>query len=147
MSQSFFVRFWLFIGFLAVGLVFLIRGNLNRDYQDLAEALKIFSENLSYEFMPPRRAPFGVANKETELKGNLGPIFKQFSADDWHDFWQIIYGVYPEYSSDNERLPPRKRQLSIPEIQEELKNRFYNPFAYFTPEHWQELWSTLKIRE
>ncbi|MFQ5681072.1 MAG: hypothetical protein ACE5GG_03360 [Candidatus Omnitrophota bacterium] len=142
----FFVKLWLLLGFLAVGAIYLAKDNLRRDLRDFRAGIKIRGGNFARKIAPGRSAPFGVENKEVALKVKFDPLFKKFSDDDWRQIWRIIYGLYPEYDPDNERLPARKRQLDIAEMQEELKASFRTPFAYFRPEHWQEFWKTLKIR-
>lgn len=141
------VKFWLIIGFLAAVALLLSRGNLSKDYHDLREALGIKAENFAYELTPPRMPVSGISGKEAAIRADFGPVFEKFTDQDWQDLWYIIYGVYPEYDSDNERLPPRRTQLTIPEMQEELKARFPYSFAYFNQEHWWYFWKALKIKD
>lgn len=145
MSRRLIVKLCLFAGFLAAGAIFLLRENLTKDYQDLKQALSISADNTAYNLSPPRSASFGTQYKEEALKVEFGPVFAGFSRDDWQVMWKIIYGIRSEDNLDNERLPARSRQLTLDEIEEELKARFYSPFAYFTAEHWQYFWKILKI--
>lgn len=147
MSRKSIVRFWLIVGFLALFFYFLVRKNLTRDYRDLEEAMGVTASNISYEIMPPRSAPFGVDTKQIELITTFEPAFDAFTQEDWQEFWQVIYGLYPEYASDNRRIPPRKRQLTMSEIQEELRILFRYPFASFGQEHWERFWKIFKIRK
>jgi hypothetical protein len=147
MSRRFVIRLWLGIGFLAIGILFLLKENLRKDYYDLTKSLKITLQNLSYELVPPRRALFGVENKKVELKVKFAPVFSNFTEEDWQTLWRIIYGIYPKNDlGRNERIPPRRTQLTIPEMQKELKLHFPYPFEYFNNEHWRLFWKTLKIR-
>lgn len=147
MNRRLIVKLWLFAGFLAIGIIFLLKENLRKDYQDLQKAASITADNIAYTVMPPRTAVFGLENKEEALRVTFEGAFFNFSADDWRQLWKIIYGIYPDYEDSNERMPARQRQLTLGEMEEKLKANLPHPFSYFKPEHWQLFWKTLKIKE
>ncbi len=145
MNRRLIVRAWLIVGFLAAGFLFLLKENLRKDYLDFEDAVDVTTTNLAYDLVPPRMAVMGFMLKEEQLKLAFSPIFSQFSKSDWQDIWHIIYGIYPEYPTVNERIPPRRTQLSVAEMQKELALSFPQPFGMFTDEHWKLFWKTLHI--
>ena len=147
MDRRLIIRVWLIVGFLSAGFLFLLRKNLRKDYLDFESAVDVTSANLAYDLVPPRMALMGFMLKEEQLKLAFSPIFSQFSRDDWQRLWHIIYGIYPEYPTVNERVPPRRTQLSIAELEEELASNFPQLFGAFTGEHWKLFWKTLHIRK
>jgi len=124
---------------LTVGLYY-SRENLRLDWEDLVELVNIQIDNFSYPFNAERSRPVSSLETETNLNSNVGEPFISFSKSQWDKFWDILYGAYPVDYSDNERLPPRVRQLNYPEMEEKLAQAFPQPFAYFQEEHWKQFW-------
>jgi len=146
-NQRLVVRLWLLLGFLATCLIFFFRANLKQDYIDLTTNLKVRRDNLIYSAFPDRTAFYGIENKKIELKVKLAPVFDNFTVDEWQDFWQIIYKIYPELFSQGERIPPYSTQLTIDEIKEALGMRFPYPFTYFDDGHWKQFFKILRIKK
>src|SRR3990167_208318 len=86
-------------------------GNMRLDWEDLVELVNIQIDNFSYPFNAERSRPVSSLETETNLNSNVGEPFISFSKSQWDKFWDILYGAYPVDYSDNERLPPRVRQI------------------------------------
>jgi hypothetical protein len=143
MPKSFTPRIFIVFGIILALMLFFAQKNLQEDWDDLLESLSIYIDNFFYGLNPKRSPPVSTLEKETGLKSYVGEPFISFSKSDWDGFWNILYGVFPRDYPDNERLPPRVRQLTLPEMEEELRKRYPHPFSYFQDEHWQQFWQIL----
>ncbi|MEK6568433.1 MAG: hypothetical protein AABZ27_06845 [Candidatus Omnitrophota bacterium] len=121
-------------------MLYLARVNLRQDWNDLSESVEIWIDNFNRGLSPDRSRPISTLSKEEELKMYVGAPFLDFQASDWDKFWNIVYGLFPVDYSENERLPPRSRHLTNPEMQEKLKELYPSPFGYFQDEHWEQFW-------
>jgi hypothetical protein len=134
------VKFLLLLGFLFVGVLFLASRTLRRDWSDFVGAVDVGFSNLSYRFWPERRPPITLAERQIALVAYMPEPFEKFTADDWNDFWSLIYGVYPLDDTGNDRLPKRVRNLDAEEVKQELVVRYPFPFQHFQEEHWKYFW-------
>lgn len=124
-------------------IVVAVRGNLFRDADDLAQAVKIGSHNFEYQLSPDRRRPFVSVDKEYGLRQLIPGLFYNFDKDDWKEFWDIIYGAHPLLKFKNERLPLADRNLYIQEVQKVLVERYPQGFTNLTPDQWRIFWSEI----
>jgi hypothetical protein len=123
--------------------LYFARGNLRQDWDDLVETFDIILNNFTSQFNLERSRPINPIDKEENLKMVIGQPFLGFRRVDWEEFWNTLYGVFPLDYSDNERLPPRSRQLTYPEMEKRLKKLYPTPFSYFQDEHWQQFWQVI----
>lgn len=126
-------------GVLALTLYF-SKGNLKEDWRDFTKAIAIHIDNLSYSVNPERAKSVTAIEKEESLKSFVGDPFIHFSRQDWIEFWNILYGVYPLDYPENKRLPPMVRQFTALEMEDKLRALYPRPFAYFKDEHWRQFW-------
>lgn len=129
-----------------IALAFIIysaRTGLRQDWNDLVESVNIWMDNFNRAFSPVRSRPISTLQKEEELKMYVGAPFLGFQGSDWEKFWNIVYGLFPIDYPENERLPPRTRQLTNPEMQEKLKELYPSPFSSFQDQHWQQFWQII----
>ena len=133
----------IFSGIMLAFTIYVMRDNLRKDCDDLIETFDIILNNFSSRFNLERSRPINPIDKEENLKMLLGRPFIHFKRADWEEFWEILYGVFPVDYSDNQRLPPRSRQLTYSEMEERLKRLYSTPFDYFQDEHWQQFWQTV----
>ena len=124
-------------------MLYLARINLRQDWNDLVETVNIWIDNFNRGFSPGRSRPISTLQREEELQMLVGPPFRDFQSLDWDKFWNVIYGLFPVDYPENERLPPRARQLTNPEMQEKLKELYPSPFSYFQDQHWQQFWQII----
>ena|SRR3989338_2127684 len=129
-----------------IALAFILysaKDNLQKDWDDLVETINIRVDNFNRGFSPQRSRPITTLQIEEDLKMSVGPPFRDFQGSDWDKFWNLIYGLFPVDYPENERLPPRARQLTYPEMQEKLKKLYPSPFSYFQDEHWKQFWQII----
>lgn len=130
-------------GIILVFVLYSTRENLRYDWDDLVENARIVRDNFIYSMNPERAKGITTLEEEVNLKTYVGEPFRSFRSSDWQEFWNVIYGVYPIDYSQNQRLAPRARQLTYPEMEARLKELYPNPFGYFKEEHWQQFWSVV----
>lgn len=126
-----------------VTLVFIFyraKGNLKEDWKDFADAIAIHIDNLKYTLNPERAKSITTIEKEESLKSFVGDPFIHFSRQDWDEFWNVLYGVFPLEYPENKRLPPFVRQFTYSEMESKLRELYSKPFAYFQDEHWRQFW-------
>lgn len=140
MRAKFSPKLLIFLAIVLALTLFFAQGNLRQDWDDFAQGIDIHIENFMYALNPERSKPISILEKEQGLKVYVGEPFIDFSQSDWSEFWNILYGAYPMDYPENERLPPRVRQLNYSEMEEKLKEWHPNPFSYFQAEHWQQFW-------
>ena len=128
------------LGILLAGGLYFSRENLRRDWDDLVSAVGIQIDNFGYPLKAERSRPVSSLELETNLKSYVGEPFISFSQSDWEKFYDILYNGYPVEYSENERLPPRVRQLNYGEMEERLGREFPNPFSQFQDQHWKQFW-------
>lgn len=131
------------IGIALAFILYYARDNLQKDWSDLVEGTNITVDNFFYSFSPERSMPINIIDRQEKLKALIGEPFTRYKKPEWEAFWQVIYGVYPVEYSENVRLPPKSRQLTVTEMQEKLKEAFPMPFQYFQGQHWQEFWNII----
>jgi hypothetical protein len=136
---GFFIKLILFGCFLFLAFLFFVRRNLKTDAIDFLNMCKVNMGNIERELFPERKRSFSLVKQETELKLLLPDPFANFTQAEWEEFWDLIYGLHGYDMPDNPRLPYIKRQLTLPELAEELKSR-YDIFKKFEDQHWQEFW-------
>ncbi len=136
-------KIFIVFGVVLAFMLFFAQKNLREDWDDLLDGFGINIDNFFYGLNPERSRPVSTLEKETSLKSYVGEPFISFSKSDWDDFWNILYGVFPRDYPDNERLPPKLRQLTTLEMEAELKKRYPSPFSYFQDSHWQQFWQIL----
>ncbi len=137
-SKRFLPRILLIAGFLSLFLIIKYKSEI-RDFLSFnLEKIKIYSDNFfGYSASGPKRSrPISLLERETELKLYVGEPFRSFSREDWSDFWNLIYGVFPRDLPEKTGLPKKVRRLSKEEIAEELIRLYPNPFSYFKENHW-----------
>lgn len=131
-------KFLLIAGFLAVSLIFKYQSPIKEFCAFSLEKLKIYFDNFFYGASSKieRHRPISLIQQETELKLYVGQPFIDFDKGDWKEFWNLIYGVFPEKIPEKPGLPKRIRQLTQDEIAFELTSRYYNPFSHFRAKQW-----------
>jgi hypothetical protein len=124
-----------------LALIFLIlayQSQIKDTWSVFIEKATIYFDNYFFSKgrEPERKRPIGLLERETELALYIGEPFKEFSRDDWREFWNIIYGGFAKVDS-GKGLPNRMRQLTPDEIKYELSSRYPQPFSYFREQHWR----------
>ena len=125
----------LIAGFILLILVLNFRQQLRDIFSFNVERLKIYYEN--FFVSSGRHPPATFAEKETELKLYVGDPFRDFDRDEWNEFWELVYGMYPKGDPGREGLPKKMRQLTEDELSSELMRRYPYPFTYFRDNHWK----------
>lgn len=130
--------------FLATGVItlFLIvryQNEIKSFINHLKVTSGIYLDNFFFEVGSnvQRRRPISLQKKETELLLYIGEPFRNFTPEDWKEFWNIIYGGFLKPHPESPNLPKLKRQLTEEEIILELKNLYPTPFVLFTTANWQ----------
>jgi hypothetical protein len=107
--------------------------------RDVRQLLAVFRYNMSTLHHPPRRPdPTKRLAQEDSLR-QLVPVFKDFSARDWKKFWGLLY--QPKKLTDWRAM---KRWRTKREIEYFFVKKFEDPFARFTPQHWDHFWSIIE---
>lgn len=129
----------LILGFLALFAIVRYRAPLKEKLLFNIEKIKAHKDNFFFESGPgmERRRPVSLLERETELRLYVGEPFNNFSAQDWREFWDIVYGVYAIEPPEKNGLPKKMRQFTRDEIALELMQKYPQPFANFKEEHWK----------
>ena len=135
----------LIAGFLALYLILKYQTSIKEFWSFNLEKIKIYFDNFfsAQGSGLERHRPLSLIEKETELKLYVGQPFIDFSQKDWREFWNLIYGVFPEKTPEKPGLPKRVRQLTTDETAFELMSLYPNPFSYFKEEHWRIIFSII----
>lgn len=144
-SKRILPKILLIAGFLALYLILKYQTSIKEFCSFNLEKLKIHFDNFFFAAGSglERHRPFSLIEKETELKLYIGQPFINFDQDDWREFWNLIYGVFPEGIAEKPGLPKRVRQLTTDEITFELMSLYPNPLSYFKEEHWKTFFNII----
>lgn len=124
------IKLFLLAGFILLYFVLSYRDNIRQFLQPAFSYLRVGLENIfsDLEINLERHRPLSTAEREVQLQLYVGEPFKSFNIEDWKNFWNIIYGVFPK---------EKKRQLSQEEISEALSELYPDPFSNFQEAHWK----------
>lgn len=136
--KRFLPKILLAFGFLTLFLIIKYQNSIKDIWSFNLEKVKIYFDNFFYQTssQPKRHRPLSLMERETELKLYIGEPFRDFTQNDWNEFWNLIYGAFPK-EAPKKGLPKKMRQLTPDEIAFELMSRYPSPFAYFKESHWQ----------
>lgn len=136
--NRFLSRFFLILGFTIVMLAIKYQSQLKEIAGFNLGKSKTHLDNF---FSPEvsRKRPLSLLQRETELKLYIGQPFIDFSAQEWEEFWSLIYGVYPKGEPEKPGMPKKMRQLTTDEIAFELMELYPQLFAYFQESYWRAL--------
>lgn len=136
-------------GFILLGTIVVFQGPIKEFLSYKFEIFKITFDNFFYQGTPGerRRAPRSLIIKQDYLKMYVGQPFRNFSDAEWKNFWKLVYGVYPKQPVEKAGLPNRMRQLTEEEIEQELMDRYPQPFANFREKHWSIFFQILFSRD
>jgi len=138
-------RIILFFIVVAIFLVLIIavRKNIFRDILEMYKVAQITSHNIEYQFFPDREKPIVYLEREFALRNSYPYFFNTFSDEDWHKFWNIIYGVHSGISFKNKKFPKALRNYYIKEIEEELILHYPEFFKNFNKDNWSDFWGII----
>lgn len=137
------------LGFIVFGvsivaiLAVAIRQNLFQDINDMVTTLKIGRHNVEYQLSPDRRRPLVVTDKAFGLRQLHPAFFNSLDEEGWQEFWDIIYGIHPLITFENEKLPAAERNFNMAEIQKVLIKRYPEAFSGFNQENWKMFWKEI----
>lgn len=133
-------RISLIIGFVLLFFLVKYQGQLKDFWSFFIDKVSIYSDNYFFPSgkTPERKRPVALMERETELVLYIGDPFKEFTAEDWETFWNMMYGGFQKEES-GENMPRKMRQLTEEEIKNELSSRYPQPFSYFSDQHWKIL--------
>ncbi len=130
----------LFSGFLALFLLLKFQTEVKNFTSLQIEKIKTHRDNFfaraNPEIAKRERTPFTTV-KESQLEVGVGEPFSNFTTEEWDEFWEIVYGLYPRGEPEKPGLPNRMRQLSQEEMISELSSRYPQPFARFSQRQWE----------
>ena len=139
--------FWIFIIGLAVlgvaafkksYLYHATSNNVSNVWEYLKHNVAVLGKNVSEEMVPQRRRPFSLMAKKDKLMMFAPQAFREFTQEDWNDFWDLIY----EHKEVGEGFIKQKVQRSPEEIQDFLSYEFPG-FYYFTENNWGRFWGII----
>ena len=137
MDSPYRLKKWFVLIAVFASLLFIASKNLQQDGKDLLETVNIYLANIGTALYPERRIPIFLSDREESLRGIIGEPFISFQQEDWKNFWNILYGVFPLEHPENTRLPTKVRQLTFAEIELRLKEE-YPILNDFYQEQWQQ---------
>ena len=117
-----------------------LKYNLSEITNLIKYKLGIIGHNISTDVDPQRKIPLTLIVKQEKLKA-LSPdyVLGDFTPEEWHNFWELIYG----YKEEGEGWPKAKVYRSKGEIEEELIYNYPDPFSYFKDRQWNYFWSVV----
>jgi hypothetical protein len=143
-------KLFLKLGFLLLFLLILFAKPIRKFTDFQFQKLEVYKTNLFAPANPEvvrRRKPISTALEESNLEVAFGEPFSNFSLEEWDDFWEVIYGLYPKGEPEKPGLPRRLRQLTTGEIISELIARYPQIFRYFRESDWEAFFSAIERRE
>ena len=128
----------LLLGFLLLFIILRYQGVIKEFSSFNFARLSIYWDNFFYFSgdEPKRNPPISLLEKETELKLYIGQPFKDFTLEEWGQFWRLVYGAFPK-ENPGKSLPKKVRQLTEEEMAGELQSLYPQPFAFFKEEQWR----------
>jgi len=109
--------------------------------QRVKNFINVKKHNIGMDISPPRKVPLTFIDKEAALQEYLPEVFQKFDAQEWKEFWALIYTPIEEKQG---RFTV-KRYRTREEVESVLKDRYPNPLAYFRENYWYELWSIADV--
>lgn len=147
-KQRFGIQFFLVVGFVGLFFLYQYRASVRERGLLTIEQLKIYWDNFLADGGTDmqRHRPLSVVKRETELALQFGPPFRDFSPQDWKEFWNLIYGTFPRTDPEHPDLPARQRQLTNEELANALVELYPQPFSLYGEQEWQRLLGALSQR-
>lgn len=114
-----------------------LKYNLSGVTNSIKYKLGIIAHNISADAHPQRKIPLTLIVKQGKLSPLSPHVLGDFTPQEWHDFWEIIYG----YKKEGKGWPKAKVYRSKKEIEDELVYNYLGPFSYFEDHYWNYFWS------
>jgi hypothetical protein len=134
------VRLFIVALAIAAALLFFNKNYLISKISALKDYQKEFATNIVSDKNLGRQRPMSTFEQEEQLRQFIPPVFESFSEKDWDEFWNTIYGAFPDESSSKKFMPKKYRQLTMSEIEQRLINRYPNGFGRMGQQHWGYFW-------
>ncbi|MDD5432344.1 MAG: hypothetical protein PHO70_05080 [Candidatus Omnitrophica bacterium] len=145
LSKKIGIKLFLIFGFVSLFLIFKFQGVLKDKGGFSLEKAKINFDNFFAKANPnlERKRPVAFSERESELQSYFGEPFTDFTREEWSQFWNLMYGLFPKEPAGKPGLPNKMRQLTEDEITSELISLYPQPFLMYQDSHWSSLYQVI----